>query len=269
MTRSLVLFASILLTTLACGRSSLPIGLAPLDDDGSGGSGADGGTGGTGGMTGGGGEGGLPPDCSVLQIEGPIGVAGGVMAHQRQPSLVQLDPGPVLLAMEWTDAAFPNAPMEVRHTVFEPWAPSFPTADVAPSFLADLDKGVSFDATTALGGGFALLMSGDGGFSGGVTFNPFFFPGDGSISPGFDLGPPAQIDFVSHDGQGRYLLGITNTFGPGVSVLNLAVVSVGGGGLVLEAGPVPFACAQGLPVRGAARFSDGEWVIVSLSLIHI
>ena len=202
----------------------------------------------------------------MLQVDGPIGVAGGVMAHQRQPSLVPVDAASVLLAMEWTDAAFPNAPREVRHTVLDPWLPSFPTADAAPSFLADLDKGVSFDATTATEGQFALLMSGDGGFSGGVTFNPFFVPGDGGISSGFDLGPPAQIDFVSHDGQGRFLFGITNTFGPGVSVLNLAVVSIdGGGGLALEAGPIPFACAQGLPVHGAARFSDGEWVVVSSS----
>lgn len=265
MTRSFALLASILLTTVACGRSSLPLGLAPIDDDGSGGNGAMGGAGGMGGApTGGGGEGGLPPDCSVLQIEGPVGVAGGVMAHQRQPSLVQLEAGPVVVAMEWTDASFPNAPKEVRHTSLQPWSSSFPATDVAPSFLADFDKGVSFEATTALGDGFALLMSGEGGLSGGVAFNPFFFPGEGGIGPSFDLGPPAQIDFVSHDGQGRYLLGITNTFGPGISVLNAAIVSLGpGGGLVLEGGPLPIACSQGAPVRGAAAFRDGEWIIAS------
>jgi len=265
--RHLALLTSLLLSAACGGRSSLLVGAG---DDGPGGSGATGGTGGRGGTggnptTGGGGEGGLPPDCSILEIEGPIGVAGGVMANQRQPALVQQLNGDVVVTMEWSDAGFPNAPKEIRHTTFSPWGAAFPTADAAPSFLADLDKGVSFDATTAPGG-FALLMSGSGGVSGGLSFNPFFVPGDGGVAPSFDLAPPTTVEFVSHDGQGRFLFGVRNSFGPmGISVLNAVVASLGpGGGLSIDAGPFPIACAQGA-VHAEVGFTGQDWLVVSSS----
>lgn len=260
---SALLGACTLILTAACGRSSLGIGPGPVADGGSGGgSGGNGATGGTGPTTGGGGEGGLPADCSVLEVEGPIGVAGGMMAHQRQPALVALNDSEVVLAMEWTDANFGNAPQELRHTLFAPWGEPFPTADAAPSFLADFDKGTSFDATTSTQGRFALLMSA-GPFS-DMTFNPFFIPGDGAVPPGLSLPSVERVAFVDHDGQGNFLVGVTDAPGPGpVNLLTVGVFTVTGDDqITMTLPPQTVGCASS-PIGADAQWTGERWIIVA------
>ncbi|MCA9623977.1 MAG: hypothetical protein KC731_33370, partial [Myxococcales bacterium] len=201
-------------------------------------------------------------DCSVLQVQGPVGVAGGVMAHQRQPTMTVLEDERVVLAMEWTDAGVPMAPRELRHTAFSPWGPGFLPGDAAPSFLADLDRGWSFAVTPSIDGRFGLLMQGPpGGPGSSLVFNPYFFPGDGQIGPDGVVGFAARVLFASHDGFGRFLLGFELQMNVVDSLVVAALAEIlDDGSVFVTQGAGVIACGSGRLVADAV-YTGAEWLV--------
>jgi hypothetical protein len=262
MTFKIALTLSICCTfAIGCGRSQLLAEGGPLTTGSGGGDGGQGGDGGS--PMGGGGQGGEDLDCSTLAVEGPVGVAGGMNANQRQPALVNLSSDIVAMAMEWTDAGFPGAPREVRHTSFPPWGPDFLTADVAPSFLGDFDRGESLRITTSTNNRFALLMKGPLGPGQALAFNPFFSAASGAIGSNIVFGGADRVAFASHDGAGRFLLGWSRMAGPGTALVAATVQldpNTDQFSIVNE--PQPLGCSPG-PVVGDAQWTGERWVVVT------
>jgi hypothetical protein len=206
--RTFVLFA--IAGASACGSRSQLLGPAAEDTGGTGGTGGAGGAGGTGATTsssttsgpttststttsstGGGGTGGLfPVACEKLEYATPFSdLDGGVMAHQRSPALSYSsdDAMRVTLASAWQAAnQGPNAPSDLRHTTFDPWI-DFPAGSgFGPTYLANLDGGVSFAAAQSPGNRLALLFRDfEEPPMGGLRFSADFTPKSGDLPPTF------------------------------------------------------------------------------------
>ncbi|MEZ4309556.1 MAG: hypothetical protein R3F14_16080 [Polyangiaceae bacterium] len=211
----------------ACGARST---LYPGEIDGEGGGGT-GGTGGTG--AGGTGAGGttsttttdtttttttttttvVEGPCGALKFETPYShLDGGLQVNQRGPKLgyASDDGMTVTLASAWQATEGPgNLPIELRHTSFEPWG-AFPAGSgFGPTFLADLDAGVSFSITQGKPGRFALLFR---DFKspppGGLRFSADFKPKSGTV-PASILADSALDDalFARRGTTGKWLLG--------------------------------------------------------------
>jgi len=191
----------------ACGsRSQLSsLDAGSIGGGGAGGSGSGGDTGG-GGSTGGGGTGGsggntttVPPGpCPELGYATPFAaLPGGSSVHQRSPGLAfsSSDGSSVTVATTWqvVEGPGPTLPIELRHTTFAPWG-IFPVGSgLAPTYLADLDGGVSYAIAPSSGDQFALLFASDffgPGGNGGLRFSSEFAAKSGVVPSTQMVGNP-------------------------------------------------------------------------------
>lgn len=254
----------------ACGSRSQLLGPAA---EGSGGGGT-GGTGGTGGAattttttsttsttttsTGGGGTGGAPMGpCAELTYATPFSdLDGGLQSHQRSPALAYSNDQKmrVTLASAWQDpGGGPNAPLDLRHTSFDPWV-DFPAGSgFGPTYLAAFDSGISFAIAQSPADRFALLMR---DFNepppGGLRFSAGFEPKSGSTPMSFVADPTADVALFLSYGGAQWLYGAMDVQNNGNSFqTNLAVLNEG----FVEA-EYPIACttnrasADAVPVDG-------------------
>jgi hypothetical protein len=194
----------------ACGRSALAV---PGGARGEGGQGGAGGSGevststgpatstsstSTSTSSGAGGQGGSGA-CTAFDFVGPVlGIAGGAGYRQIQSRFVQTTPDTVTVVAEWRDAGGSGGPppSELRHTTFAPWG-LWPSGDIGPSYLADLDGGRSFAPTVPAGsadGTFDLFFRG----LAGVTFMPSVIADSGLIPPAITADPAdARVLYAS------------------------------------------------------------------------
>lgn len=187
----------------ACGSRSQLYG-PDVGNAGGGGSGP----GGSGGTTlpptssiGGGGDGGggAPPlPCQVLDYQSPYAsLQGGTGSHQRSPRLAfsSDDGSSVTVGSTWevVEGPGPVLPIELRHTTLKPWG-DFPVGSgLGPTYLADLDAGVSYAIARSSGERFAFLYA---DFfqppPGGLRFSADFEPVSGDIPGSFLVDAQAQ-----------------------------------------------------------------------------
>lgn len=289
----------------ACGSRSQLLA-PPGESEGGGGAGGTGGTGGTTTATttttttseGGGGTGGLPDGpCEVLDYETPFSdLDGGIQSHLRSPKLAysSADKLRVTVASAWqaTEGPGPNLPIELRHTSFEPWF-DFPAGSgFGPTYLADLDAGVSFAIAEAPGDLFAMLFRDfQQSPPGGLRFSDGFKPKSGDVPASILVDAQAQdAMFLAHDGKewlygaqelkgGNYetRLGLTTGDAAGTSVAIgctferafADAVPIAGGFLaaIAATGGVDGGCDAGMPGPASgplvARFQGGVLAEVS------
>jgi hypothetical protein len=258
---------------VACGaRTDLQVLAGGSGPQGSGGSDV-GATGPGGSAPGGGGTGGIGPGgsggCSELVIVGPIAsLAGGSGFHQRQPALTPSSTAGdrVSVVSEWFVVEGPQGiPSELRHTAFQPWDAWPVDGMLAPTYLADLDAGVSFAAAPSPGDRLALLMS-DGSDPqppAGVLFSPEFEPGQGTVPVKYSVEPNADAArFISLSNEApQHLLGFERPTLPRTAWLASATTRPNG---VSISAPVPFGCADTEMSADAVPFADG-WLLVGSS----
>jgi hypothetical protein len=269
--------AALLVGALACGaRSRLDDGPsanrpAPHGSGGSGGivigpggAGGAGGSGGSGGSgaAGGGGSGGTPDvwPCAVV-VDGPVGVAGGGSYAQVQPRLSysSSDHSQVTAAIRWQmPGGAPMPPSELRHVSFAPWG-AWLSGDVAPSYLADLDRGVSFAIGNAPGNHFALLMS-SGKPGGGMVFTPSMTPNSGALPPLTKVNDGTIALFLATRGGNGYLAG----FWPAQAADKAKYVQLvtNTGTSVIPGVPQPITCTGTFPAQGSGAVGTaGGWLL--------
>jgi hypothetical protein len=262
------LIVALAMACAACGaRSGLTL---PGEGRGEGGAGGPStssgpGAGGSGGFSVGGSGG-----CEIVATDPVVSIAGGSGFHQRQPALSFAGPNDgVTVASEWFVVEGPmSPPSELRHTSFLPWGDSWPSdGSIAPSFLADLDAGVSFAAAPSQGERLALFMS-DGGKPAppaGALFSPDFVPGSGALPAKITI--QAAVDRVLFSAlraggspeDSYHLLGMELLALSRVSLLATARETRGG---IEVAGPITFACAD-TPTSADAVASEGGWLVAS------
>jgi hypothetical protein len=203
----------------------------------------------------------MPPTfCPTLAIAGPsVGIAGATGFNLRQPALSYSsdDRQRITVLSEWIAVEGP-APLP-----FSPWA-TLVTSDLSPSYLADFDGGVSFDAAPSSGDRFAILFS-DGPKPAapyGVYFSAAMQANMGTI------GPKVQVDAAS-DGvlftrRARSVDVHLNGYlrpGPGGASTTAALSLVEeSSGSLLNTGPVALGCAASVPSADAVTVTDG-WLL--------
>lgn len=184
----------------ACGaRTELRVDAA-ASGPGSGGAGGAGGAGGSGG-------GGGPPEGCVLRLVDPIAsLDGGDGWHKRQPDLTYSsdDLRRVTLAAGWGLASLPDPPRELRHTSFHPWDDWPADGLLGPSYLADLDGGVSFAVAPAPGDLLALAFTRP---DPGIWHSPGFIPESGSVPPVVEVDFAGERVLFQVAGPSRHLIG--------------------------------------------------------------
>ena len=222
---------------------------------------------GPGGSGGSGGEGGSAAPCDRIVLTEPIlTLAGGNGFHQRQPALTYSSDARdrVTVVSEWFVVEGPAIPpSELRHTSFAPWGSNWPAdGTIEPSYLADLDAGVSFAAAPMTNDRLALLMS-DGEkvqAPNGVLFSLDFGPGTGNLPPKHPVSTEAENAWfaaLSIDG-GHHLVGVGL---PGVPLSSVAfVLTEADDGLGIGS-PIPLGCSDS-PVLVDAVASDDGWLVV-------
>jgi hypothetical protein len=209
----------------------------------------------------------------VLVPTEPIArLLGGDGFHQRQPTLAYTSEAhdQLTVASEWFVVEAPEAPpSELRHTTFRPWGDEWPVdGNLAPTYLADLDAGVSFAAAESTNGRLALLMS-DGGKPQppqGVRFSLDFGPGSGNVPPKYDIDAEAHRALFATlgsdlDDLSFHLVGMTFSGVP-LSAATSVVQEVDNG--IVLAGPAPLGCADNPISADAVAIADG-WVLAASS----
>lgn len=259
----------------ACGsRSNLE---SPSPDGGAGGAGGGGGTGGSTVTTttatttttsdGGGGTGGAPMGpCAELSFLSPyVSLQGGAQSHQRSPKLAYSSQQKtrVTMASAWQATEGPgDLPIELRHTSFDPWI-DFPAgSSLGPTYLADLDAGVSFAIAQGPGDLFAMLFR-DFQMAppGGLRFAADFKPKSGDVPVSFLVDPLAQhASFLSYNGK-VWLYGAGRSFQNDDHELRIGVVNED-----FVESQVPVACSSpGALPADATPIEDGFLVGIGTS----
>ncbi|MBK8252291.1 MAG: hypothetical protein IPK82_06430 [Polyangiaceae bacterium] len=201
--------------------------------------------------------------CAELSVYEPYAtLAGGLQVHQRSPKLGYSSPDgmSVTLATAWQDAdpPGPNPPIELRHTSFEPWI-DFPDGSLGPTYLADLDAGVSFAISRGNPGDFALLHR---DFktppASGLRFSADFKPKSGDV-PASILADANADDalFVRDGGGGKWLFAGAEKMGANYEVR----AGITNGSLV-EA-DFPVSCVNSLVKADAVATSGGFLMAVT------
>lgn len=253
-------------TNVACGartqlatfdqRAVVSVGSA---GDGGGGNGGGGGSGGAGGFE----------RCNGFAELLPVrGVGAGDGINQLEPILsYSSDDGQsVTMVLGWQVDGGPN-PRELRHVTTQPWD-SWPETDLAPIFLADFDRGVSYAAAASPGNRFALLMS-DGTNSNppaGVVFTPDMRPGEGTIGAVTTLDQAGENVLFATEAERWHLLGFDHS-GPNSQSFVTAALEVDDG--LQTVGPIAVGCASSNLAADAIAQGDGWLLAASSAITHI
>jgi hypothetical protein len=141
-----------------------------------------------------------------------------------------------------------------------PWTAWPASGEIAPSYLADLDGGVSFAASGSAGDRLALAFVRPGA---GVWFSPAFLPGTGDVPGVWQVEPGFESVVLATRGAARHLVGMQR-FGPVGSSgdayeVQLRVVGESSSGaLIFHAG-----CAIEPMSAGAAPLGSGWMVAIA------
>lgn len=151
--------------------------------------------------------------CPVLTFATPYSdLDGGLQLHQRSPKLSYSNGSKmrVTLGSGWqaVEGPGPNLPIELRHTSFEPWV-DFPAGSgFGPTYLADLDAGVSFAMAPGPGDLLAMLFRDfKQAPAGGLRFASAFKPGTGDVPASILADGSAQDALFLAEGGGKWLYG--------------------------------------------------------------